>query len=286
MLTLLRALFFFCFLCCCRWASDYSGKRGVVCAGLMLLCLPGLWLYSEVAATSLGVNIVFLFIVGVLVNGPYTLVSSAVAADLGNHPSLKGNPKAMSTVTGIIDGAGSIGAALQGQTNKHTHKRQQKQEREGGGGGGGKAASHLPLQQRAHTLSCSCVYFASGLIPGADQRHRGQAHVLDAYISPPNGLLSSRGPDAVAHSCARKWDRAPAGEIEPAVGTLSFLHMWHSGRSVPAAVCLAVPVIAERYDAGLRGGRAAVGLFEAGRSPSAVNDQLKLYYQSSCSLSL
>ena len=51
---------------------------------------------------------------GVLVNGPYTLVSSAVAADLGSHPSLRGNPKAMSTVTGIIDGCGSVGAALQG----------------------------------------------------------------------------------------------------------------------------------------------------------------------------
>jgi hypothetical protein len=35
------------------------------------------------------------------------------AADLRSHDSLRGNPKAMSTVTGIIDGTGSIGAALQ-----------------------------------------------------------------------------------------------------------------------------------------------------------------------------
>lgn len=99
----------------------------MVCAGVMLLCLPGLWLYSLLARSALGVNIVFLFLVGVLVNGPYTLVSSAVAADLGNHPLLKGNPKAMSTVTGIIDGAGSIGAALQGQ--KHQQQQQQQQQR-------------------------------------------------------------------------------------------------------------------------------------------------------------
>jgi OPA family glycerol-3-phosphate transporter-like MFS transporter 1/2 len=95
-------------------ASDYSGKRGVVSCVMLLLCLPALQLYSSVASVGLAVNIIVMFIVGVLVNGPYTLISSAVAADLGNHPSLKGNPKAMSTVTGIIDGCGSVGAALQG----------------------------------------------------------------------------------------------------------------------------------------------------------------------------
>ena len=39
-------------------------------------------------------------------------VSSTVAADLGTHKSLKGNARALSTVTGIIDGTGSVGAAV------------------------------------------------------------------------------------------------------------------------------------------------------------------------------
>lgn len=55
------------------------------------------------------VNIGLLFIVGGLVNGPYALITTAVSAELGTHSSLKGNAKALSTVTSIIDGTGSIG---------------------------------------------------------------------------------------------------------------------------------------------------------------------------------
>ena len=46
---------------------------------------------------------------GFLVNGPYALITTAVSADLGTHKSLKGNSKALATVTAIIDGTGSIG---------------------------------------------------------------------------------------------------------------------------------------------------------------------------------
>ncbi|NXG39618.1 G6PT3 protein, partial [Dromaius novaehollandiae] len=53
-----------------------------------------------------------LIVCGGLVNGPYTLITTAVSADLGTHESLKGNAKALSTVAAIIDGTGSIGAAL------------------------------------------------------------------------------------------------------------------------------------------------------------------------------
>jgi len=46
------------------------------------------------------------------VNGPYALITTAVSADLGTHKSLKGNAKALATVTAIIDGTGSIGKYL------------------------------------------------------------------------------------------------------------------------------------------------------------------------------
>jgi OPA family glycerol-3-phosphate transporter-like MFS transporter 1/2 len=49
---------------------------------------------------------------GMLVNGPYALITTAVSADLGTHESLKGNSRALATVTAIIDGTGSIGAAI------------------------------------------------------------------------------------------------------------------------------------------------------------------------------
>uniref|UniRef100_A0A673XLY7 Glucose-6-phosphate exchanger SLC37A2 n=1 Tax=Salmo trutta TaxID=8032 RepID=A0A673XLY7_SALTR len=53
-----------------------------------------------------------LLVCGALVNGPYALITTAVSADLGTHESLRGNSRALSTVTAIIDGTGSIGAAL------------------------------------------------------------------------------------------------------------------------------------------------------------------------------
>lgn len=53
-----------------------------------------------------------MFVTGMFVNGPYALITTAVSADLGTHKSLKGNSRALATVTAIIDGTGSIGAAV------------------------------------------------------------------------------------------------------------------------------------------------------------------------------
>lgn len=61
---------------------------------------------------NLLINIALLVSVGGLVNGPYALITTAVSAELGTHSSLKGNAKALSTVTSIIDGTGSIGNNL------------------------------------------------------------------------------------------------------------------------------------------------------------------------------
>lgn len=50
---------------------------------------------------------VLLIVGGILVNGPYSLITTAVSADLGQ--SLQGNAKALATVSAIIDGTGSVG---------------------------------------------------------------------------------------------------------------------------------------------------------------------------------
>ncbi|KAH0623222.1 hypothetical protein JD844_031296, partial [Phrynosoma platyrhinos] len=71
-----------------------------------------LFLYNYIGQNGLGTSIVMLIICGGLVNGPYALITTAVSADLGTHESLQGNSKALSTVTAIIDGTGSVGAAL------------------------------------------------------------------------------------------------------------------------------------------------------------------------------
>lgn len=65
--------------------------------------------YEELSRVSLGVNMLLLLILGLLVNGPYALITTAVSAELGTHHSLEGNSKALATVTAIIDGTGSMG---------------------------------------------------------------------------------------------------------------------------------------------------------------------------------
>ncbi|XP_035629366.1 glucose-6-phosphate exchanger SLC37A1-like isoform X1 [Oncorhynchus keta] len=92
--------------------SDKLGKRATTCAVMLLLAAPILYGFSMISEFGLGPTIGMLLVCGGLVNGPYALITTAVAADLGTHKSLKGNARALSTVTAIIDGTGSIGAAI------------------------------------------------------------------------------------------------------------------------------------------------------------------------------
>ncbi|XP_053187354.1 glucose-6-phosphate exchanger SLC37A2 isoform X2 [Scomber japonicus] len=92
--------------------SDYTGGRATTCGIMLLLAAPMLFLYNYIGQRSLGTTIAMLLVCGGLVNGPYALITTAVSADLGTHESLRGNSRALSTVTAIIDGTGSIGAAL------------------------------------------------------------------------------------------------------------------------------------------------------------------------------
>ncbi|XP_029178918.1 glucose-6-phosphate exchanger SLC37A2 isoform X1 [Nylanderia fulva] len=92
--------------------SDLSGMSAVTCTVMLGLACPALFLYNYIGNISLGVNIVLLLIAGALVNGPYALITTAVSAELGTHPNLGENSKALATVTAIIDGTGSIGAAV------------------------------------------------------------------------------------------------------------------------------------------------------------------------------
>uniref|UniRef100_A0A672TE91 Glycerol-3-phosphate transporter-like n=1 Tax=Sinocyclocheilus grahami TaxID=75366 RepID=A0A672TE91_SINGR len=92
--------------------SDKLGKRATTCAVMLLLAAPTLYGFSMMSQFGLGPTIGMLLVCGGLVNGPYSLITTAVSADLGTHKSLKGNARALSTVTAIIDGTGSVGAAV------------------------------------------------------------------------------------------------------------------------------------------------------------------------------
>jgi OPA family glycerol-3-phosphate transporter-like MFS transporter 1/2 len=92
--------------------SDNSGCSAVVATGFTIACVPFLYLYRYYGAVSFGLNVALMMAAGFCVNGPYALITTAVSADLGTHESLAGNAKALATVTAIIDGMGSIGAAI------------------------------------------------------------------------------------------------------------------------------------------------------------------------------
>lgn len=92
--------------------SDHLNARAITAASFMYSAIPALFFYRSYGHLSLTVNMALMFITGMFVNGPYALITTAVSADLGTHSSLKGNSRALATVTAIIDGTGSVGAAI------------------------------------------------------------------------------------------------------------------------------------------------------------------------------
>lgn len=91
------------------YLSDRYKKSGLICSGMLLFAIPSMFIYEKYASISNAYNIILQLITGVLVNGPYALITTAISADLGSR--VKGG-KAMATVAAILDGCGSIGAAI------------------------------------------------------------------------------------------------------------------------------------------------------------------------------
>ncbi|KAL2547444.1 putative glycerol-3-phosphate transporter 4 [Forsythia ovata] len=94
------------------YISDRLKARAITAASFMYAAIPAMLLYRTYGNMSKAINIVLMMIAGLFVNGPYALITTAVSADLGTHSSLRGDSRALATVTAIIDGTGSIGAAL------------------------------------------------------------------------------------------------------------------------------------------------------------------------------
>lgn len=92
--------------------SDRYNVNAIVAVVLVYCAVPSLYLFRIYGGVSLLHTVVLMIISGIFVNGPYALITTAVSADLGTHSSLKGNARALATVTAIIDGTGSVGAAI------------------------------------------------------------------------------------------------------------------------------------------------------------------------------
>lgn len=94
------------------YISDVIEARAVTSIVFLLLSIPALILYRVYGSLSMTMNITLMMLSGLLVNGPYALITTAVAADLGTQDLIRGNSRALATVTAIIDGTGSVGAAV------------------------------------------------------------------------------------------------------------------------------------------------------------------------------
>lgn len=92
--------------------TDITHKPSIVNVIMLLSAGPSLYMFYFYGTTNVTLFIACMIISGFFVNGPYALITTAVSASLGTHKCLKGNVKAMAVVTAIIDGTGSLGAAL------------------------------------------------------------------------------------------------------------------------------------------------------------------------------
>ncbi|KAH9492848.1 hypothetical protein Btru_023858 [Bulinus truncatus] len=95
------------------YLSDRYKMRGLVCFIFLIAVAPMLFIYDQYGhQVPFYANCLMLALCGLGVNGPYALITTAVSADLGTHKTIRDNSKALGMVTAVIDGTGSIGAAI------------------------------------------------------------------------------------------------------------------------------------------------------------------------------
>ena len=88
------------------------GKRSPVAMGAVLISIAlSFTLTFYVETMNKALFFVIMFFLGFFISGLNNMISSACSADLGKQEALKGNARAISTVTGIIDGTGTLGSA-------------------------------------------------------------------------------------------------------------------------------------------------------------------------------
>ena len=90
-----------------------GGRRATVICIFQAMLVPLLYTFAKVSEElPVWAMMAMLCAMGILIGGPNNILTSAVAADLSEHPAVGGNSKSLGTITGIINGSGSITAAL------------------------------------------------------------------------------------------------------------------------------------------------------------------------------
>uniref|UniRef100_A0A4W3H5U6 Sugar phosphate exchanger 3 n=1 Tax=Callorhinchus milii TaxID=7868 RepID=A0A4W3H5U6_CALMI len=91
--------------------SDILHKRAPVLAVSLILAIGALVGYSRKYNVYI-LNAVLMAFTGFSIGGPSNLISSAISTDLGRQEQIRGHREALASVVGIIDGTGSVGAAV------------------------------------------------------------------------------------------------------------------------------------------------------------------------------
>lgn len=90
------------------WISDrYHRSRTPLAVSTLIMLTASVLIYPYIPADSWTMNIIYLLTIGFLIYGPHILMCGIMPIDIGTR-------KTASTVTGFIDGVGSIGGALSG----------------------------------------------------------------------------------------------------------------------------------------------------------------------------
>jgi len=91
----------------------FGGRRAAVIGVFMSFLFVFLGIFSQYSEQLSAMMLLpMLAIMGILVGGPNNIITSAVAADLASHPSVRGSNKSLGTVTGLINGCGAITASI------------------------------------------------------------------------------------------------------------------------------------------------------------------------------
>lgn len=91
--------------------SDLLGRRKPLVVVMLMVAVPVVFIYGNTGG-SYTINVALMCVTGFFVGGPANLIGSAISADLGRQGTLRADREALATVTGIVDGTGSVGAAI------------------------------------------------------------------------------------------------------------------------------------------------------------------------------
>eukprot|EP00483_Globobulimina_turgida_P011994 UN12016 len=95
----------------CGYISDRSYKRTPVVMIFLFASIAPI-LLLQITTLPFTLVMILTFSAGFLIGGPSTTLSTVMAAEIAMDSTLRGNYSIVSSVTGIIDGSGSVGSAI------------------------------------------------------------------------------------------------------------------------------------------------------------------------------